>query len=142
MPKLAYAAKQQAMTYSKIQLATPFLIKGCALRWRSALALLIASMMAIQGVAGGTATSLPLFGGTSEGEAEPTRSEESSEETCHEQIGLSLSPRGRRVEVGVAEVAARLPAIKSQLVVTRHFVSLPPAGEHSCRNGLGAPLRC
>jgi hypothetical protein len=130
------------MRSSRKLIATPDLAWGCAPRWKLALAWLIASILVLQGGATGLqATLLPVFGYAHE-DTERTRSEESSEEDCQEQIGLSIAHRGRRMELGAAGEVARLPAIKSQLVVASHFIPLPQAAEHSCRNGLGAPLRC
>lgn len=97
----------------------------------------------IQGGTAGRETLRPVVaGGSQESESEPVRPDESSEEGCHEQVGLTSSLRNRRIDVGFAERTARLPAIKSRLVVVRLFGILPPAAEHSRRNGLGAPLRC
>jgi hypothetical protein len=103
----------------------------------------MAGILVIQGTAAGPKASwVPFLPGSHEGEAEPTRSEESSEEDCQEDVGLSISHRGRRMEADIALLASRLPAIKSQLAVANHFVIAPSPAEHACRNGLGAPLRC
>jgi hypothetical protein len=69
-------------------------------------------------------------------------SDESSEEDCEEEIGLNSAPRGRRLAADSIRPAARLPAHKARLVIARSCANPISLGEHFCRNGLGAPLRC